>query len=207
GAAEDFAPGPVDDAPRGAGLRGRTIGPIDIRTEIGGPQHRTLQSRPTNISTTRLDQQDAAGGIFGQARRQGAAGRTRTDNNVVIGSRNVAPVLTLSDGGRQHLIGQGPGACRPEAGGRRQLQESPSIELTSSGAPLDTGQEALMLVIAFVCHSVVPFASHGSWLESRVHLAARRGGDGEEAVGTARECACGHNKCLYARGAKRRNLH
>src|SRR5262249_34914421 len=159
GAAEDLAPGPVDDAPRGAGLRGRAIGPINIRTEIGGPQHRALQRRPTNISTTRLDQQDTAGGIFGQARRQGAAGRTRTDNNVVIGSRNVAPVLTLSDGGRQHLIGQGPGACRPEAECRSQLQESPSIELTGSGAPLDTGQEALVLVIVFVCHSVVPFAS------------------------------------------------
>src|SRR5262249_60924495 len=39
GSAEDLAPGPVDDTPRGAGLRGRAIGPIDIRAEIGGPHH------------------------------------------------------------------------------------------------------------------------------------------------------------------------
>src|SRR5215467_14559850 len=49
GAAEDLAAGPVDDAPRGARLRGRAIGPIDIRAESGGPQYRALQRRPTQI--------------------------------------------------------------------------------------------------------------------------------------------------------------
>src|SRR5262245_35329631 len=66
--ADDLSSRPVDDAPGGAWLPRGAIGPIDIGSKIGWPQHRALQRRPADVIATRLDQQDATGGIFGETR-------------------------------------------------------------------------------------------------------------------------------------------
>lgn len=122
---------------------------IDISSKIRGPKHRALQSRPTNVSPARLDQQHAARGIFRKARRNRAAGRTSADDNVVIGSVDAAPALTLDDRSGHHLICQCHSESRFYADCHRQMKESASIDLAGRGAPLEAGQEALLLVIAF----------------------------------------------------------
>jgi hypothetical protein len=141
GAAEDLAARPVDDALAGSCLRGRAIRPIDIRAEGRWPKHGALQRRSTDIGITGLDQQDAARGVFGKARRDSAAGRTSADDDVIIGGENGAPAPALRDGCCCHLIHRSQGDCRRDAGGRGQSKESPSIDLTGSGARQQTGQE------------------------------------------------------------------
>ena len=145
--AEDFSARPVDDATRGTCLRDRAVGPIDVRPERRWPKHGALQSRTTDIGATGLDQQDAARGIFGEARRYGAARRTGADDDVVIRACKAAPTPALHDSSRHRLVCQGDGACRAHAGARGQPQKSPSIELTGGGAGAQIGQEALLLVL------------------------------------------------------------
>src|SRR5262245_19761072 len=90
-ATDDLSPRPVDLSSRRFCLRFRSICPIDIGSKIRRPQHRALQRRPADVTAPRLEQQDATGGIFGESRRNRAAGRTSADDNEIIGSCNSAP--------------------------------------------------------------------------------------------------------------------
>jgi hypothetical protein len=69
-----------------------------------------------------------------------------------------------------------PRRIRFSADCRRQLKESPSIDLTSGGAPLEARQKALLLLIAFARHCQhLSLSSYGSRYAS-APLADRQSG-------------------------------
>ena len=144
GSADNLASRPLNDSTRSSGLRGRAISPIDIRSKVGRPKQRILQGGSTKVGIAGLDQQHATGGILRETRRNGAAGRTSPDDDVVIGYFYAAARLILNAWGCDHLICQGDGECRFDPYSGRQMKKFATTNLTGRDASLKFVQKELL---------------------------------------------------------------
>src|SRR5262245_1793135 len=167
GSADDLAAWPVDGASRGSRLRRRAIGPVDIGSEGGRPEHRALQRRAADVVATRFDQQHLAGRVFGKARSKGAAGGAGPDDDIVMSALQRLATRLIAGSRRPPLRrGDSSGA---DARRGRQANEAPSIDLARCGPLPKIGEEAPLLVIGLAGHADHPFGKAGPEMVSPRH--------------------------------------
>src|SRR5262245_8813094 len=154
--ADDFPTRPVNASSRGSCLRCRAICPIDIRREVGRPQDRALQRGSANVIATGFDQQHATGAVFGKTCCNRTAGRTSTENDVVVGGGDAASTEASKAGSSKCLICRCSGECGLYSNSSSQVKEPPPVDLTGRRASAQASQKLLLLIISFAQHGHGP---------------------------------------------------